>query len=458
MPELDYISFDRQLDNLIAMSEILITEQDDCGTQELTFDIVSLLTKVNRLCAMADVDYAIQLAQLKRPRIDKNLLYYERFQALLSLLMPMLRNVVRDIREKKSFEGHKQMLSLPVNSVFLQQLSELTEVKDAERMEWGSLVESFAAMESLIKKNLKATKFPGMTSVERVWLLLQCFVKICYLKYHFQRVSRLDYQEIDAAEAERLLTQMIQAYADSEKGKAELLRYEAVLRYDNDGKALSVEQLKEAQKALLNDVPKNQQLLYLQHVDDVNALAHGLIEAPCEEPELDSLIAVVAKWQLLSSRMSQLTLPQQQKPLYNEVFVESLNGKPVDLHALKDCIERMLPCIKRKNHWFCVWCVLRHHNLLATTESAAFARQMMHDDWFRSIESSKHFSGDTLRDYNGYLANVDYTSWQDMEYRLFKERYNKTKWSASLCTNFRNICREMEEAMCDYANRIMCFA
>lgn len=449
MPEIDYISFDRQLDNLIAMSEILVTEQDDCGTQELTFDIVSLHTKVNRLCAMADIDYAIQLAQLKRPREDKNLLYYERFQALLSLLMPMLRNVVRDIREKKSFEGHKQMLSLPVNSVFLQQLSELSEVKDAEKMEWGSLVESFTAMESLIKKNLKATKFPGMTSVERVWLLLQCFVKICYLKYHFQRVSRLDYLEIDAAEAERLLTAMIQAYADSEGGVSELQRFESVLRYRNDDNALSIEQLKAAQKALLDDVPESMQLLYMQHVDDVYALAHGLTKIPCDEAELDRFLAVVAKWQLLSSRMAQLAQPQQQKQLYNEVFVESLNGKPVDLCALKDCIERMLPFIKRKNHWFCVWCVLRHHNLLATTESAAFARQMMHDDWFRSIESSKHFSGDTLRDYNGYLADIDYTLWQDNEYRLFKERYNKSKWSASLCTNFRNICREMEEEMGD---------
>ncbi len=367
---------------------------------------------------------------------------------MIAEMVPFLKNVVRGVRENRTLEGRRQTQNLPVSSDFLSKLSELTEVNEEEKVEWGSLVDDFTAMESLIKKKLKATKFPGMTTVERVWLLLQCFVKICYLKYHFQRVSRLDYLEIDSAEAERLLTQMIQAYADSEEGKSELLRYEAVLRYDNDGKALSVEQLKEAQKALLNDVPRNLQLLYMQHVDDVNALAHGLIEAPCDEPELDRFIAVVAKWQLLSSRIAQQTQPQPQ-PIYNEVFVESLNGNPVDLHVLKDFIERMLPFIKRKNHWFCVWCVLKHHNLLANTESTAFARQMMHKDWFGGIDKSKHFSGDTLRDYNGYLANVDYTSWQNDEYRLFKEQYNKSKWSPSLCTNFRNICREMEEAMGD---------
>ncbi len=446
MPEIDYISFDRQLDNMIAMSEILVTELDDCGTQELTFDIVSLHTKVNRLCAMADIDYAIQLAQLKRPRIDQNLHYYGSLQTLIAEMVPFLKNVVRGVRENRTLEGRRQTQNLPVSSDFLSKLSELTEVNEEEKVEWGSLVDDFTAMESLIKKKLKATKFPGMTTVERVWLLLQCFVKICYLKYHFQRVSRLDYLEIDSAEAERLLTQMIQAYADSEEGKSELLRYEAVLRYDNDGKALSVEQLKEAQKALLNDVPQKMQLLYMQHVDDINALAHGLTKIPCDESELDRLIAVVAKWQLLSSRMAQLAQPQQ-NTLYNEVFVESLNGKPVDLHALKNSIERMLPYIKRKNHWFCVWCVLRHHNLLASTESAAFARQMMHKDWFGGIEAGKRFSGDTLRDYNGYLANVDYTVWNEKEYLLYKERYNKSKWSVALCTNFRNICREMEGAM-----------
>lgn len=450
MPEIDYISFDRQLDNMIAMSGILVSEQDDCDTQELTFDIVSLLTKVNRLCAMAEADYAVQLEQLKRPRKDKNLYYSEKLQALIAAVMPFLKNVTRVVHENRTFEGKKQGANISVTSSFLHELTGMSEMLCADNMEWGSFVESFAGLESLVKKKFKATKYPGMTSVERVWLLLQYFVKLCYLQYHFKRVSRMDYQEIDAAEAERLLTQMIQAYADSEEGESELLRYEAVLRYDNDGRALSEEQLKAAQKALLNDVPKSLQLLYMQHVDDVNALAHGLTQIPCDEPELDSLIAVVAKWQLLSSRMAQKKRSQQSlQPLYNEVFVNSVNGKPVDLHALKGCIERMLPSIKRKNHWFCVWCVLKHHNLLATTESASFARQMMHKDWFRNIDQGKHFSGDTLRDYNGYLANVDYTNWQDKEYLLYKEQYNKSRWSSALCTNFRNICREMEEAMRD---------
>lgn len=450
MLELDYISFDRQLDNMIAMSEILINEQSDCGTQELTFDIMSLLTKVNRLCAMAEVDFAIQLAQLKRPREDKNLHYKEILQTLIAAMVPFLKNVTRGVRESNTYEGKKQAANIPVTSSFLRELEGLSEMVGYEDMERESLVQSFTAMESLIKKKLKYTKFPGMTSVERFWLLLQYFVKLCYMQYHFQRVSRLDYQEIDAAEAERLLTAMIREYADSEDGKAELLRYEAVLRYDNDGQDLSVEQLKEAQKALLNDVPKNLQLLYMQHVGDVNTLAHELTKIPCEEAELDSFIAVVAKWQLLSLRIAHKKRPQLSlQPLYNEVFVESVNGTPIDHRALKDCIERMLPFIKRKNHWFCVWCVLKHHNLLATTESASFARQMMHKDWFGGIEKSKHFTGDTLCDYNGYLSTVDYTTWQDKEYLLYKEQYNKSKWSLSLCTNFRNVCREMEVEMSD---------
>lgn len=80
---------------------------------------------------------------------------------------------------------------------------------------------------------------------------------------------------------------------------------------------------------------------------------------------------------------TELEHPQEIAPsLYNEVFVQNINSRPVSMEELKKIIAKMVRLVSRKNQWFCVWSVLRHHNLLANYSHEAFARQMMSDDWF----------------------------------------------------------------------------
>ena len=70
-----YEMFDRQMNSFISMWNMLTDAWDDYGTQELTFDILSLSLKAARLCLMADEDMARQNQDLKRSRRLKNMKY-----------------------------------------------------------------------------------------------------------------------------------------------------------------------------------------------------------------------------------------------------------------------------------------------------------------------------------------------------------------------------------------------
>lgn len=441
--EFNYESFDRQLDNFIFMSEILATEQDYCSTQELTFDILSLQAKVDRLCSLADMDYALQLAQLKHSRLEKNWHYHKSLETLLtSRIIPLLKNVMGNLYETGTFVGQKLQPVTPNMSSFLPRLAK--QMDDAQ--DWSELLNDIANVEKLLRENAQKEEFPSMDTPERLWRLMQFFAQFCYLLYHFRRVCLLCKKEVEEEDAGRLLTAMVQQWAESKEGSIELQRYETVMLYENDDKPLSSDQLKNARKALLDDVPQAMQLSYINHIHDINLLAQDLLCLEYDERTLYRFVEVIAKWQLLTTRINELAHPiLAAQKLQNEVFVESVHGKHIDLIKLKEGIARMLPHIKRKYHWFCVWSVLKHHNLLANTAFEPFARQMMHDDWFGGISQAKHFNGDTLRDYNGYFTNMDYTSWQKDEFLLYKERYNKVRWSDNLCTNLLCICEIMDE-------------
>lgn len=102
--------------------------------------------------------------------------------------------------------------------------------------------------------------------------------------------------------------------------------------------------------------------------------------------------------------------------------------------------------VKRKNHWFCVWSVLRFRNLLATEKFEAFAQQMMRPEWFGNEPGVARFSGDTLSEYSGYFTDCLYTRWNEKDYRLYLATHQKHKWSDSLCERFTRLCLEMDEA------------
>ena len=103
-----YEMFDRQMKSFIAMWDMLIGAWDDYGTQELTFDILSLSLKASRLCLMADEDMARQNQDLKRNRKLKNMEYAATLDRMVTeRIAPLVQDVVKKVRREGRFEGHK---------------------------------------------------------------------------------------------------------------------------------------------------------------------------------------------------------------------------------------------------------------------------------------------------------------------------------------------------------------
>lgn len=443
--ELDYEVFDRQVENLMAMSRVLATEIEDCSMQEMTHDLVSLQTKSSRLCYMADVDYALQQTEISHVREEKNKKYHEAFEVLMAkYVSPTIMRIVEDDIRNYTAALYKHPSTLPNLSTFLPRLKELV-MADGET-EWQTTLDSIEANQALFAKKLKLTTFPGMQPAERFWRLFLYYLQMCYLMYHFRRTSKLCGQEIEPKEMGRLLTAAIQHYALSEEGSKELELLMAKLKYNSKNALLSVEEMQDAQKVLLNEVPDSLQLCYIKHINNIDSLGQAISKERFSNDDLAALVKVIAKWQMLESQIECILHPKaSEESIYNEVFHTNMNGKAVNLKELKTRIERMLTDVYKKNQWICVWCVLKHHNLLRNTQLEPFARQMMHKDWFGGISEETRIKGDTLRDYTGYFTMYDYTRWDTAQFNAYCEMHHKTKWSASLFNKLLHTCISMEE-------------
>ena len=155
---------------------------------------------------------------------------------------------------------------------------------------------------------------------------------------------------------------------------------------------------------------------------------------------------VLAKWQLLMEEMDKLAHRTiEEKDLPNEVFHTMLHDRRVNMKELRQCIARMLPLVKRKNHWFCVWSVLNYHNLIKNTNAEAFARQMLMPEWFGTTKGVLQFTGDTLREYTGFFTGTTFRAWNKDNFLIYKKLHNKSKWSETLCDRFQRLCEEMNE-------------
>ena len=84
-----------------------------------------------------------------------------------------------------------------------------------------------------------------------------------------------------------------------------------------------------------------------------------------------------------------------------------------DLDQLRERISRMAQLVVQKNQWFCVWCILKHHNLLANLHFEPFATQMMQPDWFGGANVPQ-FRGDNISDYLDYFGETDYRLWDGL--------------------------------------------
>ena len=440
-----YEMFDRQMETFIKMWNVLIGGWDDYGSQELTFDILSLSAKASRLCLMADVDMSRQLRDLKNSRKLSNIRYVDTIAKMINDgVAPMMHKAIESMHSTHQLESHRW----PVLKDGMTKLLPMFDTVNEGKPMFGEISLAVAQMEDMLKKKVKPAKYAGMMPEEKMWHLMKLFVRTAYLLFHFQRAERHCGQQLSAEEAGRLLEATLQKYADSPEGQYDLNTYFATLKYDNDCTDLSIDQLRQARRQLRNDVPKPLQLLFLNYCNDLNAMAQSLIARGSSDSDDDftALISAVTKWQIIEQKVYSIEHPETiQTPIYNAVFQKALNGRPIDMLRLKACLGNMVQHINRKNHWFALWCVLRHHNLLADESHEHFAQQMMSPEWFGGISADKHFSGDTLREYVGYFTNMDYGAWDNAAYLQYRSNYNKTKWGDKLCDTMLRKCYEMEE-------------
>lgn len=445
-----YEVFDRQLNTYYMMCRVLINGWGDYSTQEMNFDIRSLYIKASRLCYMADQDLALQHNDMTHQRKLANQEHLEAInQVVVGELCPFMKDVINKYKQSNILEGHKSsMFSGQMNMLF----PKLKDLLMEDGMTEGDIDEILAninIVEKKLAKSIKPTQFPGMKLMERFWSLFQFLGFSLYLVDHFRRVSDVCGQSISDEEAGRLTELAIQKYAIDRRGKADIDLYFSTLRYNNHQMSLSMEQMREEQRKLQSEVPEGLRLAFLHHVDDAYQLGMEINGQRFTSEEYVQLISATSKWQMLEQQIFELQHPEQvESSLYNEVFVRSVNSRPVKMEELKNAIAKMVKMVSKKNHWFCIWSVLKHHNLLANFSHEAFARQMMHADWFGGVVSDyQRFSGDTLREYKRYFSDYDYTQWDHDVFLEQKHLFGMTKWSNNLCRKFQKICQEMEQAI-----------
>jgi len=446
--DFSYEMFDRQMHTFLGMWRMVIDAWDDYGTQEMTFDIMSLSAKAARLCGLADVDMSLQTTDITNRRMQRNIEYHASLDKLMhGDIAKLMENAVKSVRATGRLEGRKWPKPAATVVTMLSQFDSADTAELFGEKSFGELSKSVALVERTLYKKNKPTKFPGMPAVERLWNLLCLFVRTNYLLYHFHNAKSLhDVQQSDD-ELGRIFEASLQSYVDSETGRYDVDLYFKTLLFDNGNKPLSAEQLRQARLKLRGDVPHRLQLCFMTNVGNLAAMAKAYLQiAGTTYDDYMALLSATAKWQITEQEIYRIEHPETIVPrLYNEVFHTVVGGRPVDMLRLRQSIAQMTQLITRKNHWFALWCVLRHHNLINDLSYEHFVRQMMHRDWFADIEPRKRFTGDTLREYSGYFTSLDYTAWSREHYLRYRIVNNKVKWSESLCDNLLRVCFSMEE-------------
>lgn len=451
-----YEVFDRQLLTMQKMCEVLYDGWEDYGTQEMTFDIRSLCAKVVRLCRMCDDDYAIQQNDLLHQRSGDNERYLQMVRMLLQQkLTPILLDVIYKHEHGQEIKGQKMQPLPTAVTPMMESIRVFFEGSENGIALLTELVTSTNLLDKEIEKKGGLTKFPGVKPYERIWNLLQLYTMMCYLIVHFERVCALT-SEQGNEDAQEMLERSVKQYLDSTEGREAVEHYFDTLKYDNNNEPLSADQLRQARKELDKYVPISFHHTYINCINDRKALAESIRTQELSADDFCTVLHVLACSDRLSYMIHRLEEPESEKQhIYNEVFVLEKEGKPIDLRALRTRMLPMVDMVDKKNHWFCVWCVVRHHGLLNSNipNFEAFARQMMHKDWFGGYHDGLHIEGDNLREYSGYFTMSDYTLWDEKSYHLYCAKQSKNKWGKSLCMKFQRLCYEMDEAFTHFAQR-----
>ena len=488
-----YEVFDRQLNNFLQMSEVLADGWEDYDAKELSCDINSLYIKVSRLCYMADQDLALQHADVTQQRREDNEHFHHQMEILLKKkLSPIVLEVITGLKEGRLPMGHPSpMFPSELSSIF-PRLFDLFEMEGMDMEKMKELQGGIQIMEQAIgaesplllqqlsgEFSQNSSNIPSQTessfgleqpdlesedeiipmdstAVEMLvglWNFLRLFTLSSYLLLHFRRVCHVTSRPLEAEEAFRLTELLVQKYMSDEQGKHNLDLYQARLRYENDGKPLDVNQWLKARRELKSLVPPRFELAFLYYADDTIKAGEELTKTSHTLEEFDALIDALAKYQLITRRIYEITHPEElTHTLPNEAFNLVVNGRTVDLLELKKSITKMARLVEKKNQWFCVWSVLKHLNLIKEgCVFATFAHQMMSPEWFGKTDGIVFFTADNLSDYSRYFNEYDYTEWDEELFLEKKELYGMTKWSPKLCQNFSQLCERMMTAILGYS-------
>lgn len=449
--DFDYSVFDRQLQNLLSMSLVLVEGWDDYITTEQNCDLMSLRTKAVRVCNQVDIDMARQQEDITQGRMPQNQHYKKQLQHFVyEQLLPFVKRLVDQIKAGELRVRIKPPVFPTELDAMMERIIPLLSPNEQQQNGWEELQGEVKSLEKLYHKKVKPSTMPGMQLVERMRYLLQYTMLMCYLLFHFERLTARNEVEMDEKEAGYILLSSVQNYTISTDGQRDLERYRMGLLFDNDNQPLSLEELREARKELRKEVPDSLQLPFMQHACDLTAMAGSILETDTTPEEVRQLISVLAKWQMLTADMEAIEHPETtESALPNEIFHRTVHGRPVDMLKLRTQLLQVLPLITRKNHWFCLWCVLRHRGLLKNENAEAFARQMQQPEWLgQHIREELAFTGDTLRQYNGYLSVTSYTHWDFNDFCIYRTKQNKDKkWSDALFKTFSHLCYDMDEKM-----------
>lgn len=445
----NYDVFDRQLETYYMMCQVLIREWEDCGTQEMSFDIRSLCTKASRLCCLADQDLALQHADPTHRRKLANEHHLKNMEKVIVELSPFFRGVANHYRDTKELQGHKSPLFAAQASILLPKLRDVLMDDGMGEQELENMLSDIQTVEQTFLKRVKFAKYPGVRPEERFWNLVQFVALSCYLVQHFRRAAHCSGRVMEDEDWGRYTVAGVQGCLQDEKMREKLDLYFSTLEYNHGKGNLGEEEMRQAQRELQKEVPQSVLLPYLHHADDAYQMGVELSKCRFTADECSQLFLTTAKWQILETNIYMLRHPEEiEESLGNEVFYKVVNGRLVDMNELKNTISKLIPLVNRKNQWFCVWCVLKHHSLLQNLSHEAFARQMMSKDWFGNVVTAQQrFSGDTLREYKRYFSEYDYTQWDNEVFLEQKQLFGMTKWSDSLCGKFKQKCQEMEQAM-----------
>ena len=478
---LSYEVFDRQLHNFLQMSEVLVDGWEDYDSKEMTCDINSLYIKASRLCYMAEQDLVLQHADVTQERREENKQFHNQMEDLLkNKLSPIVLDVLTGLKEGRMLVGHESpMFSSELSSIF-PHLFDLFEMEEMDMEKINGLQMGIQTMEKAIgaanplllqqllgressselelpdlesEDEILPIGSPAMQMLVRLWNFLRFYTLSSYLLLHFRRVCHVTSRPLEAEEAFRLTELKVQRYMSDEKGRHNLDLYLARLRYENDGKPLTVEQWLKARRELKLLVPPLFELAFLYYGDDTNKAGEELAKNSFTLEEFAALIDALAKYQLITRRIHEIIHPEEQThTLPNEVFNLAVNGRTVDLQELKKSVAKMVRLVEKKNQWFCVWSVLKHLNLIKEgCTFATFAHQMMSPKWFGKSMGVVPFTADNLSDYSHYFNEFDYTDWDEEIFLEKKEIYGMTKWSPKLCKNFSSLCEKMMKAIWGYS-------